>query len=356
MPWRKMLAYLTGSVDQELLLRNEFLAAENRILRSKIQGRLLLTDAERICLAGIGKRLGRKALEGLSAIVQPDTILAWHRRLVAKKFDGSAHRKGPGRPRVPRHVEKLILRIARENRSCGYDRIAGVVANLGYDLCDQTIGNILRRNGLWPAPVRRKGTTWKEFIDSHRDVLAAADFFTAEVWTLRGLVTYYVLFFIDLTRRKVHIAGLTPHPHQEWMKQIARNVTMEGWGFLANFRFLIHDRDGKFCPAFRRLLESAGVRSMLLPARSPDLNAFAERWVRSVKEECLAKLILFGEGSLRRALGQYLAHYHHERNHQGLGNVILEPLPEDRVGESRGRIRRRKRLGGLLNFYYRSAA
>jgi transposase InsO family protein len=235
---------------------------------------------------------------------------------------------------VPRHVEQLVVRIARQNRAWGYDRIADVLTNLGHDLSDQTIGNILERNGLSPAPVRRKGTTWREFIDSHREVLAAADFFTAEVWTLRGLVTYYVLFFIELAHCKVHLAGLTPHPHQEWMKQIARNVTME---------------------AFRRRLESAGVRSLPLPARSPDLNAFAERWVRSVKEVCLSKLILFGEGSLRRALDQYLAHYHHERNHQGLGHVILEPLPEDRVGESSGRIRRRKRLGGLLNFYYRKA-
>jgi transposase InsO family protein len=350
-----MLTYLTDSVDQELLLRNDFLAAENRILRSKIQGRLLLTDAERTCLARIGKRLGRRALEGLSAIVQPDTILAWHRRLVAKKFDGSAYRKGPGRPRVPRHVEELVVRIARENRAWGYDRIADVASNLGHDVSDETVRNILKRNGLPPAPERRKGTTWAEFIASHRNVLAAADFFTTEVWTLKGLVTYYVLFFIDLASRKVHVAGLTPHPHQEWMKQIACNVTMADWGFLSGARFLIHDRDGKFCPAFRRLLESAGVRSLPLPARSPDLNAFAERWVRSVKEECLAKLILFGEGSLRRALHQYVAHYHHERNHQGLGHVILEPLPEDRVGESRGRIRRRKRLGGLLSFYYREA-
>jgi transposase InsO family protein len=139
------------------------------------------------------------------------------------------------------------------------------------------------------------------------------------------------------------------------MKQIARNVTMADWGSLSGTRFLIHDRDGKFCPAFRRLLESAGVRSLPLPARSPELNAFAERWVRSVKEECLSKLILFGEGSLRRVLDQYVAHYRHERNHQGLGHVILEPRPEDRVGENRGRIRRRKRLGGLLNFYYRKA-
>ena len=355
MPWRKILAHLTGTVDQELLLRNEFLAAENRILRSKIRGRLLLTDAERTCLAGIGKRLGRKALEGLSAIVQPDTILAWHRRLVAKKFDGSAYRKGPGRPRVPRHVEELVVRIARENRAWGYDRIAGVVGNLGHGVSDETVRNILKRNGLPPAPERKRGTTWAEFIASHRDVLAAADFFTTEVWTLKGLVTYYVLFFIDLASRKVHVAGLTPHPHQEWMKQIARNVTMADWGFLSGARFLIHDRDGKFCPAFRRVLDAGGVSSLLLPARSPNLNAFAERWVRSVKEECLAELILFGEGSLRRALDDYVAHYHHERNHQGKGNAVLAPRPEDRIGETTGPINRRKRLGGLLNFYCRKA-
>ncbi|MHC4932522.1 MAG: integrase core domain-containing protein [Planctomycetota bacterium] len=356
MSWSKLLAYLTGTVDQELLLRNEYLAAENRILRSKIHGRLLLTDPERITLARIGKRVGRKALDGLSAIVRPDTILAWHRKLVAKKFDGSAYREKPGRPRVPRHVEGLVVRIAQENRSWGYDRIVGALANLGHDLSDQTIGNILRRNGLFPAPERKKGTTWKEFIAAHREVLAAADFFTAEIQTLRGLVTYYVLFFIELASRKVHVAGLTPYPRQEWMKQIACNVTMEGWGFLGRSRFLIHDRDGKFCPAFRSVLKSGGIRCLPLPARSPNLNAFAERWVRSVKDECLSRLILFGEGSLRKALDQYLAHYRHERNHQGLRNGVLEPLSEDRVGESQGRIQRRNRLGGLLNFYYRRAA
>ena len=206
-----------------------------------------------------------------------------------------------------------------------------------------------------PAPERQQGTTWREFIASHREVLAATDFFTTEVWTLHGLVTYYVLFFIDMASRKVHVAGMTPRPHQEWMNQIARNVTMEDWGFLRGFRLLIHDRDSKFCARFRAILRSGGVRSVMLPVRSPNLNAFAERWVRSVKQECLSKLILFGEGSLRRALDQYMAHYHHERNHQGKGNLLLEPRPGDRVGESSGPIDRRKRLGGLLNFYDRKA-
>jgi transposase InsO family protein len=350
-----MLAYLTGSVDEDLLLRNEYLATENRILRAKIKGRLLLTDPERATLARIGKRLGRKALDGLSAIVRPDTILAWHRRLVAAKFDGSRNRKAPGRPRVSRAVEQLVLRIARENRSWGYDRIVGALANLGHVLSDQTVGNILKRHGVEPAPARRRGTTWNEFLAAHRDVLAAADFFTAEIWTLRGLTTYYVLFFLDIARRRVHMAGLTAHPREGWMSQIARNATMEGWGFLTAFRALLHDRDTKFCSAFRETLRSGGVRALRLPARSPNLNAFAERWVRSVKEECLDRLLIFGERALRRVLDEYVEHYHHERNHQGLDNRILEPTDTDRVGTTVGAVRRRTRLGGLLSFYHRAA-
>jgi len=184
---------------------------------------------------------------------------------------------------------------------------------------------ILKHHGIPPAPERQTTTTWQEFIHTHMDVLVATDFFTAEVWTLGGLVTYYVLFFIHLGSRKIHVAGVTPHPHEAWMVQVARNVTMEEWGFLSAGQYLIHDRDGKYCPAFQRIIEDAGIKRVPLPARSPNLNAYAERWVRSVKEECLSRLILFGEASLRHALTQYVAHFHHERNHQGKGNVLLFP-------------------------------
>src|SRR2546428_11129212 len=355
MSWKTLLAYITGTVDQELLLRNEYLVTENRILRSQIKGRLRLNDGERKALAEIGQKLGKHALAEVAKIVKPDTILGWHRKCVAEKFDGSLQRNAPGRPTIDQELEALVVRMAQENRSWGYDRIVGALANLGYTISDQTVGNILKRHGLPPAPERKTTTTWKEFIRTHMEVLVATDFFTAEVWTLGGLVTYYVLFFIHLRSRQVHIAGITPHPNEAWMIQVARNVTMEEWGFLSPGQYLIHDRDGKYCPAFHQLIDAAGVTRVPLPPRSPNLNAYAERWVRSVKEECLARVILFGEAALRHALTQYVAHFHHERNHQGKGNVLLFP-PVSQDAERQGPIQCRERLGGLLKYYVRDAA
>jgi putative transposase len=355
MDWKTLLAYITGTVDQELLLRNEYLLTENRILRQQINGRIQLTNAERKTLAEIGKKLGKQALAEVASIVKPDTILAWHAQLIAKKFDGSQQRRSRGRPRVDAELEALVVRFAQENRSWGYDRIVGALAHLGYTISDQTVGNILKRHGLLPAPERKKTTTWHEFIRTHMDVLVATDFFTAEVWTLGGLVTYYVLFFVHVGSRKVHIAGVTPHPNHAWMMQIARNVTMEQWGFLSAGQYLIHDRDGKYCPAFQQLIDAAGIERVPLPPRSPNLNAYAERWVRSVKEECLARMILFGEASLRHALRQYLEHFHAERNHQGKSNVLLFPAVS-RGPVREGSIQCRERLGGLLKYYERQAA
>jgi hypothetical protein len=216
----------------------------------------------------------------------------------------------PGRPRIKREVEQLIVRMAKENRDWGYDRIAGALANLGYNVCDQTVGNILQRHALPPAPERKRTTTWAAFIRIHLALLAGTDFFTAEVVTLRGLVTYYVLFFIHLGSRRVDIAGITVHPDERWMQQIARNVTMEGCGALRDCCYLLHDRDTKYTQSFRAIIASGQVEPLMLPACSPNLNAYAERWVRSVKEECLCKVILFGERSLRRALSEYVEHFH----------------------------------------------
>ncbi|MFT5391767.1 MAG: putative transposase [Gammaproteobacteria bacterium] len=356
MDWPRIPAYITGTVDQELLLRNEYLAAENRILKTQIKGRLLLSDADRTTLAEIGPRLGRKALADVANAAKPDTILGWYRRLVAGKFDGSKRRRYPGRPRVDGELENLVVRMATENRDWGYDRIVGALANLGHALADETVGNILRRHGIAPAPQRKHTTTWNEFIHSHRAVLAGTDFFSVEVLTLRGLVTDYVLFFIHLESRRVEVAGLTPHPNEAWMQQVARNVTMDEWGCLDGCRYLIHDRDTKFCDSFRRTIKSSGVEPLRLPARRPNLNAFAERWVKSVKDECLSKLIFFGEDSLRRALHEYLAHYHGERNHQGRDNVLLFPNSTANAGSYDRPIACRERLGGLLKYYHRDAA
>jgi len=355
MDWKHLLAYITGTVDQQLLLRNEYLVTENRMLRDQLKERVRLRDGERKALAELGQRLGKQALKEVAKIVKPDTILAWHRRLVAQKFDGSQQRKAPGRPVINQELEALVVRMARENRSWGYDRIVGALANLGYTISDQTVGNILKRHGLPPAPKRKMITTWTEFIRAHMDVLVATDFFTAEVWTLGGLVTYYVLFFIHLGSWKVHVAGVTPHPKATWMVQVARNLTMEAWGCLSPGQSLIHDRDGTDCSAFPQRIDAAGVKRVPLPPRAPNLNAYAERWVRSIKEECLSRLILFGEASLHHALTQYGEHFHHERNHQGKGNVLLFPTVSQDA-ERQGPVQCRERLGGLLKYYARKAA
>ncbi|MEO8663496.1 MAG: helix-turn-helix domain-containing protein [Bryobacteraceae bacterium] len=248
--WARLLAYVTGLVNQKLLLQNEYLIAENRVLRAHLPARLRLSDPERSTLAEIGKRLGRSALQQVACVAKPDTILAWYRRLIARKFDGSKFRTSPGRPPIARDVEALIVRFARQNSGWGYDRIVGALANLGHAVSDQTVGNVLRRYGIAPAPKRRQNTTWKDFIASHMDVLSGTDFFTVEVLTWRGLATYYVLFFIHLETRRVSLAGLTRHPTSEWMIQMARNATDESVGVLRGQRYLLHDRDTKFCAAF----------------------------------------------------------------------------------------------------------
>ena len=348
-----LLAYVTGLVNQEMLLQNEYLAAENRILRAQLPARLRLSDPERATLAEIAKRVGRKALAQIACVAKPDTILGWCRRLVAAKFDGSKRRSYPGRPRITRETEQLIARFARENPTWGYDRIAGALAHVGYPVSDQTVGNVLRRHGIAPAPKRSRNTSWKQFIRSHMAVLAGADFFTVEVLTWRGLATSYVLFFIQLETRRVLLGGVTQHPTAEWMEQMARNATDEGSG-LRLVQYVLHDRDTKFCQGFETVLKAAGVSALKLPARSPNLNAFAERWVRSVKEECLSRLILFGEVSLRRALAEFMAHYHSERPHQGKENILLFP-PAEETDCSNGPILCTERLGGLLKYYARAA-
>ena len=356
MDWVRILAYITGTVDQELLLRNEYLVAENRILKAQLKTPLRLTDADRITLAEIAHRIGRKALEDVANVMKPDTIMGWYRKLIAGKFDGSKSRRYPGRPRIGGEIEQLIVRMAKENSGWGYDRIVGAMANLGHTISDQTVGNILQRHGIPPAPERKCMTTWADFIRTHMAVLAGTDFFTVEVLTLRGLVTYYVLFFIHLESRRVEVAGITPHPNEAWMKQIARNVTMDEWGFLGNCRYLIHDRDTKYCQSFRNIIESGDVKTLRLPARSPNLNAFSERWVKSIKDDCLSKLILLGETSLRRVLHEYLVHYHAERNHQGKENVLLFPTATKAIDLGGSSVGCKERLGGVLKYYHLNAA
>ncbi len=347
-----MLAYITGSVNENLLRRIEYLLEENRILRNQIQGRIELTDAERRNLAEKAVGLGKLTVDTVT-IVKPETILRWHRRLVARKFDGSRARGKTGRQPISPEIEALVVRMARDNPAWGYDRIAGAVRNLGHRLSDQSAGNILRRHGLPPSGQRQRQSTWSDFLRRHQNVLWACDFFTEEVWSRGGLVTCYVLFFIQIRTRKVVLGGITDSPNEAWIKQVAREVSGFN-GELQSCRYLIHDRDTKFTASFEALLESAGVEPVRLPPRSPNLNAFAERFVRSIKEESLKHFVLFGERSLRHVVREYLAHYHTERNHQGIENMI--PFPDDRLAATGRKILKNERLGGLLNFYHRKAA
>ena len=195
--------------------------------------------------------------------------------------------------------------------------------------------------------------TWKEFLRTHWEVLAATDFFTVELWTGRGLVRYHVLFVLKLATREVQIAGLVPEPNEAWMQQVARNLTDPLAGFWRGTRWLIHDRASLFSEPFRQLLRSAQVEGLRLRARSPNLNAFAERFVRTIRQECLNRMVFFGEASLLRAVEEFVAHYNRERNHQSLGNRIVQP--EVPTFPAAGEICRRRRLGGLLNYYYRAA-
>ena len=314
-----LLMIFAGWVNRQQLIAIEYLKAENEMLRERLKGRRLrFTDRERALLARKAQAVGRKALLELGTIVTPDTLLRWHRQLIARKFDFS-HRRQPGRPSTIRVIAELIVRMALENPRWGYTRIQGALGNLGYEVGRGTIANVLQREGIEPAPERGKRTPWSVFLKAHWRTIVAADFFTAEVWTIKGLITHYVLFVIELAKRIVHVLGITTHPDEAWMLQVGRNATDTLDGALIGKSHLIIDRDTKYSRQFRRLIAESGTAVIRLPPRSPNLNAYAERFVRSIKEECLNRMILVGQGSLRRAISEFMTHYHSERNHQGIG-------------------------------------
>jgi putative transposase len=280
--------------------------------------------------------------------VTPDTILRWHRRLIAQKCTFTSRR--PGRPGIMREIFALIVRMATENPGWGYSRIQGALRNLDHRVARSTAAKVLKVHGISPAPGRP--SSCRTFLRAHWGAIAGADFFTTEVWTTGGLRTYYTLFVLDLKSRRVQIVGSTPNPDAEFMVQAARRLTDAVDGFVAGHRVLICDRDAKWTDGFRGLLEGAGVRVVLIPYQAPNANAHAERFVRSIREECLDRLILFGERRLIRALDEFTAHYHRERNHQGLGNRLIVPASRRLVG---AHVRCHERLGGLLRYYHRAA-
>jgi putative transposase len=274
----------------------------NRVLKAQLtRRRLRLTDDQRRRLAARGRRLGHRVLRQVATIVTPDTILRWHRQLIARKWTFAPKR--PGRPGIMQEISSLILRMATENPGWGYTRIQGALKNLGHGVARSTVAKVLKANGIPPAPDRP--TSWRTFLRAHWGEIAGADFFTTEFWTPRGLITYYTLFVLDLRSRRVHVAGSTPTPDGWFMAQAARRLTDAVDGFLVGHRVLICDRDRKWTDDFRRIVQGAGVRIVLAPVRAPNANACAERFVRSIREECLGHLILFGERRLVRALDEF---------------------------------------------------
>ena len=273
-PWQLLVVILVGWVQRQQQAIIEF---QNDQIKTLLAGqgkkRIRLTDDQRRRLAVKGKALGRTVLSEITTIVTPDTILRWHRELVAAKWDYSQKRqKQPGRPPVADVVTQLVLRMARENPTWGYSRIQGALANLGHQISDTSVGNLLKAHGVEPAPERKRKTSWKTFLKAHWDVLAAVDFTTVEVWTKGGLVTYYLLFVMEIKTRRVHFAGCTPSPDGTWMKQVARNLTDSIDGFLNNSRYLLMDRDAKYSQAFCQILEQQRIKCVRLPPKSPNLT------------------------------------------------------------------------------------
>lgn len=338
------LAVLIGWLDRQEREALAYLIEENRVLRAQLGGRRLrLTDDDRRRLAVRAFRLGRQALRHVATIVTPDTLLRWHRQLVARKWTYARKSRRRG---VLAEIRRLVVRMAEDNPAWGYTRIQGTLKTVGHRVGRSTIARILKAHGLPPVPERP--TSWRTFLRAHQDAIAGADFFTSEVWTWRGLVTVYTVFVIHLASRRVQILGSTVHPDEVFMRQVGRTLTMAD---AETCRILICDRDAKWIGPVRKCLQGAGIRIVQTPYQAPNANAHAERFVRSIKEECLNRIIPLGERHFRRAVREYVEHYHLERNHQGLGNALIAGAPAS-IG---GAIRRRRRMGGLLNYYERAA-
>ncbi len=342
-----LLAKVQRLFSRDLALENDFLRQENRILRRKLGSRVPLTEAERRVLVRYGLKI-RARLGEVISIVTPETLLAWHRRQKQKKWTFDRQAKTPGRPGKSPNTEALIVRLAEENDSWGYKRISGELKKLGHRACPSHVRDVLRRQGLPPAP-HRQGLSWKQFLQSHLDVTWAADFFTEEVWTMGGLVTFYVLFFLHLGSRRVWIAGATPQPQAAWMAQQARNFSLVVEDWKLPCRYLIHDRDASFA-ALDGVLKTEPLQVLKTPPHAPLCNAYAERHVREIRET-LDQLILLGEWHLHRTLRSIQNHHNALRPHQGLGKVI--PLTFDYPAEPASplEVGCHEVLGGLLNHY-----
>ncbi|XHR30972.1 MAG: integrase core domain-containing protein [Chthoniobacteraceae bacterium] len=350
-----LLAFLLHMTQLVLLREISYLNAENQILRSRLPKQIQTTPAERSLLVRLGAPLGNAIKELLSA-VNYKTFLRWVREEKSGKTRAQKPRH-PGRPTTPQNVEAIILRLAKET-GWGYARIQGELKKLGITVATNTIKKILIQNGFHPSPNRVKGD-WDRFIKRHIDTLWACDFFTKDVWTGFGKVTYYILFFIHVGTRRVKVAGMTCQPNGPWVEQQARNFVMELAERGEKASYLIKDGDTKFTEKFDEVFRSEGIKVKRLPYRSPNLNAFAERYVQSIKQECLDQFVVFGEGHLQYLVREYEQHYNTVRPHQGIENrtIGVVPMPlQDSGPPNPSEVECDSRLGGLLRHYHRKAA
>ncbi len=286
-PWQLLVTILAGWMNeqQQQLQLIEYLRTENQVLKETHgKKRIALNDDQRRRLAVKGKVLGRKLLGEIGTLVTPDTILRWHRMLVAEKWNHTDKRKAAGRPPIAQEVVDLVLKFAKENLTWGYDRIADALANLGHEVSDQTVGNILKSHGVEPVPTRKRQTNWSTFLKAHWDQLAAIDFTTMEIWATGGLTTFHLLFTMQLAMRRVHFAGCTTNPDGPWMRQIARNLTdiVDG-PWRERVKHVLMDRDTKFTDEFRAILTVSGITPVRLPPKSPNCNAHLERFFQIVE-------------------------------------------------------------------------
>ncbi len=343
------LVVLLGRSRERKELEILVLRHELRVLRRQ-RGRARYRAQDRAVLAALSRSLPW-ACWSRTFGVRPATLLGWHRRMVKRRWTFDSGR--PGRPALDRDLVALVVRLARENPRWGHRRIVGELAKLGISVSETSVRNVLKAHGIAPAP-RRSGPSLRAFIRQQARSMIACDFFTVETVSLRRI---YVLFFIELGTRRVHLAGCTSNPDGAWVTQQARNLVMALDDRDRPLGSLLHDRDTKFTAAFDEVFRAQSVRVIKTPIRAPNANAHAERWVRTVRQECLDWLLIFGERQLMRTLHTYIDHYNRQRPHRALGLAAPDPpgeliaLPDI----TPARVRRRDRLGGLLHEYARAA-
>jgi transposase len=360
-PFKAILSFIAkDQVEPALLAQIDYLTAENKILHAQISN-LNINNSQRKYLAELAfkiKEINKAVFENSINIVKPDTILKWHRKFVARKFDGSQQRGTV--KRITKEIELKIVEMARENMTAGYDKIRGYLDDLGISYSKTTIGDILKKHGIQPAPERKYDLTWKQFIKTHAHIMWGCDFFTHEVWTKGGLLTYYVLVFIHLDTRRLEIINVTQNPTAKWTMQQARNFfyDIDKIPEKANMKYLLHDKGSQFNRDFNDLISTSTneLNQKISPkvTTCAQMNGHCERVIQSIQTECLDNFICMGERMLRYVLKEYQDFYNHERHHQGINNQI--PLVDKKDIKAIGKIECKERLGGLLKKYSRQAA